>query len=253
VPWHSTTAAGANWTPGVYEIAGVGNIHSVSVGLSHVSGPGTFPLGVESSIVGGHAYVTQGDTIWSTRWVGYGGEAVITTLTSERIAGTFHFEAARSTGTEKSVTQGTFDVPITSSAGTAAGDTGHRIQGDVQGPFLATNAALSWPAGANPTLSVSASAGLTTLLISLEDVSGTGTYALDTLPPLRSITIVGRPGYPAGQWRTDRLGGSGTATVTSVTPQRIQGTFSATVVPTASGTIGPFPVSGTFDMGRAGP
>jgi hypothetical protein len=45
-------------------------------------------------------------------------------------------------------------------------------------------------------------------------------------------------------------------TIASVTADRIQGTFSATVVPPpvgAGGAIGNLTISGSFSLGRAGP
>jgi len=259
VNWQAATTQALNFAAGQFEIAGVATHNSISLVLAHIAGPGTFPLGVSAEMVGGHGNVTHSpavlsDTSWTTNWVGFGGEVVISTLSATRIAGTFHFNAGRSVvGSTRTVTAGAFDLPVTGAGGLAAGNTGHRFVGDIQGPFQAYTTVFSWPAGSGPTLSITAGSGMTNLSISVENVPGTGTYALDTLPPLRSITVVGRPGTPSGQWTSARPGGSGSVTVTSVTAQRIQGTFAATVAASAGGATGSFPVSGTFDMGRGGP
>jgi len=258
VSWGAASTSALNLFVGQLEITGVSSDYSVSLELAHVSAPDTFALGVGSSIIGGRGIVTWSfgdDTIWTTSAGNLGGEVIINTLTPSRVAGTFHFGAGlfSNPASTRTVTQGTFDIPITgTSAGLSAGDTGHRIEGSVPTAFIATNASLSWPATPSPTLSITAG-GFTNLLVSLENVPGTGTYALDTLPPLRSITVVSQPGAPAGQWTSARPGGGGSVIVTSVTPQRIRGTFSATVIALQSGTAASFPVSGVFDMGRAGP
>ncbi|MBM4183614.1 MAG: hypothetical protein FJ207_05240 [Gemmatimonadetes bacterium] len=261
VRWTAASTAVVNAYAGRYEISGIsaGDGYSIALQLGHVSLADTFPLGVGSTMIGGrgvlaldHGLVAE-DTIWTTDPLGYGGEVLITTLTTARVAGTFSFDAGLGTGSERTVTHGSFDLPITvGGGGPAPGNAGHRVEGNVPTAYRSTNASFSWPAGTSPTLAITAGAW-TSLLISIENVPGTGTYALDTLPPVRSIRVIGQPGAPVGMWSSARPGGSGSVTVTSVTPQRVQGTFSATVIAQQSGTVASFPVSGFFDMGRAGP
>ncbi|MEQ1855679.1 MAG: DUF6252 family protein [Longimicrobiales bacterium] len=251
--WYARSVGATNALPGHYEITGLGfgpGDYSLTLVLDHVSGIGTYALGVGPTIVGGNGYLSQSASTWSTTWTGEEGEVVVTALTATRIAGTFDFDADPNVATgAKAVTQGAFDVAVSAGLGPAAGNTGHWIAGDVHGPFIATAATLSYPPGATPTLSLSGSNSGTSLGINLEAVSAIGTFALDTLPPFRSISVVGAPTNPAAQWSSARVGGSGSVTVTSITPQRVQGTFTATVIGFAGGPTGPLVVSGTFDMG----
>src|SRR5678815_2774364 len=67
---------------------------SISLSLYNIAGPGTYPLGVNSTNFGGIGTVAEGATAWTTPLSGAAGTVNITSLTPTRIAGTFSFNAA---------------------------------------------------------------------------------------------------------------------------------------------------------------
>lgn len=270
--WDATYTLAVNGGPGQFHISGnAGNgRYGISLQLGHVTGADTFALGVGTEMVGGRAVVTSdvagsvlNDSVWTTDLPGFGGDVIITTLTPTRIAGTFSFVTAYEglisapgvgTATDRAVTQGAFDIPLAAGgAGLASGATGYRLEGTIGGtPYRAQNMAMIWPAGPNPTFALTAG-GVSALSISLAEMPGPGTYALDSLAPVRTISVIGRPGLPLARWSSNAPGGSGSVVITSVTPERIQGTFTATLAAVAGGASGTLAVSGAFDLGRAAP
>ena len=85
-------------TPGAYAIVGSkvqGGNDALSVVLSlfNIRGPGTYPLGMGGGTVGGLGTIGSQGGSWSTLLSGSAGTVTITTLTSDRIAGTFAFTA----------------------------------------------------------------------------------------------------------------------------------------------------------------
>lgn len=269
--WEATSMLAVNGAPGQFHISGNAGSgrYGISLQLEHVNAADTFALGVTSEMLGGRAILvadvtgTENDSVWTTNLPGYGGEVIITTLTPTRIAGTFTFETAYEglvsdagvgTATDRAVTQGSFDIPLASGgAGLASGSTGYRLEGVIGGtPYRAQNMAMTWPAGPAPTFALTAG-GVSALSISLAEMPGPGTYALDTIAPLRSISLIGRPGLPLARWVSSAPGGGGSVTITSVTPKRILGTFAATLVAVSGGATGTLAVSGFFDLGRTPP
>ncbi|HZJ56051.1 MAG TPA: DUF6252 family protein, partial [Myxococcaceae bacterium] len=93
---------------------------SISLSLYNIAGPGTYPLGVNSTNFGGIGTVAEGATAWTTPLSGAAGTVNITSLTPTRIAGTFSFNAAEvvNPSSTKSVTNGAFDMPVTGTPGT---------------------------------------------------------------------------------------------------------------------------------------
>lgn len=270
--WDATSTLAVNGAPGQFHIsgnAGAGR-YGISLQLNHVTAADTFALGVGTEMLGGRAIVVAdvagtviNDSVWTTDLPGYGGDVIITTLTPTRIAGTFTFTTSYEglinapgvgTATDRSVSQGSFDLPLASGgAGLASGATGYRLEGTIGGtPYRAQNMAMTWPAGPNPTFALTAG-GVSALGISLADVPGPGTYALDTIAPLRSISVIGRPGLSLARWWSSAPGGGGSVVITSVTPQRIQGTYTATLVAVSGGATGTLAVNGFFDLGRTAP
>lgn len=109
-------AAGA----GVYSIlvsqTADANALNLSMTLYHVTAPGTYPLGVDSTMSGGIGVVSNLDAGWATPLSGSAGSITITTLTSTRMAGTFAFTANAASGSAtgtRVVTGGSFDLPVT--------------------------------------------------------------------------------------------------------------------------------------------
>lgn len=84
------------------------------------------------------------------------------------------------------------------------------------------------------------------MAITLADVTGTGTYALEDGFPLRFAVVT--LGSAQGWGTTD--GGGGTLTISSFTSQRIQATFSFTAVPApnSSQSVNLSVTNGQFDL-----
>ncbi len=254
--WYARSVGATNPATGHFEITGLGfgpGDYSITLVLDHVSGPGTYALGVAPSVIGGNGYLSQSASTWSTTWRGDEGEVTITTLTATRIAGTFRFDADPNLATSpRIVTQGAFDVGMPSGAGPGGPNQGHWMEGTVNGPFIAAAATvLSYPGLGTPTLSISGGDGVTTIGINVQTVTAPGTFALSTISPVRSITVSGISSGVPVQWTSATAGGGGSVTVTSLTPDRIQGSFTATLIAYLGSVIPPpLVVSGTFDMGR---
>jgi hypothetical protein len=68
------------------------------------------------------------------------------------------------------------------------------------------------------------------LVLSLANASGPGTYSLNFSPSGGSSLLVGT--IKGGGWGTDFSGGTGSVTVTALTSNRIVGTFTADAPPT---------------------
>jgi hypothetical protein len=84
------------------------------------------------------------------------------------------------------------------------------------------------------------------LVLSFGNASATGTYSLTYLNQAGSSLIVGTPTLG---WGTDFTGGTGTATITTLTSNRVAGTFTADVVPSTGRTTGTVQVrNGRFDV-----
>ena len=269
-PWVSTTnqtaSSGANGVPGIVTLTGTKvvsatNYTTITLALGYLSGPGTYPLGVNQGTTAGGSglvFATQGTSIgtWSTNLLGNAGTVTITSLTSTRIVGTFQFTAppqsfTTTTGT-RTVTNGAFDLALPANFTVApATNKGSKITGTIGG--AAWNAATIVAIGANGAFGISAS----TDSLSLSLVTGRVVTAGATYP------IGGTGGTPGGvpgavmqiiktgtslAW-TSGSGASavGSFTITSFSGNRAAGNFSATLVGGA-GTSGSLTVTGTFDV-----
>ena len=94
---------GTNEVPGLVTITGTravsaGNATTITLTAGYLAGPGTYPLGVNFiSTAGGSALVStvQGSATntWATGFSGNAGTIVVNSLTSNRIVGTFQFNA----------------------------------------------------------------------------------------------------------------------------------------------------------------
>jgi hypothetical protein len=270
-PWNAEVAPTANnFAPGSWIITAIrttgANPLTLVLNLNNITGPGTYPLGVLDQMFGGWAQILgpqRSYAIWSTEDNGAAGQITISTLSATQIVGTFSFTAHPELGTVASgvrtVTDGAFDIPVTGGGGVAPPNRGSSVTATIgTSPFVASEATNTLTNGGSPLLTIVASNFLipsTTQVLhfSLASITGAGTYALsDVTPPLRTITW----GYTAGSqvagWSS--AGGSGTVTISSLTAERIVGTFTATLIGhTWSGVPGPLPpisISGSFSLGR---
>lgn len=257
--WASASSAAAiRSAAGLYSLTAlnVTGDYSLIFTLYNIGATGTYPLGTGLQLYGGLVTVSKpGTTGWSTPLNGAAGQISITTLTATRIAGTFSFTASPliGTGSSLTVTNGTFDVPVTGSVPFAAlpDNVGGRFGGTINGSAFAVAQATALVTTSNPaTLTIVASNGERNLTMSLANFTGAGSYTLSAATPVRSLQMSGAPGNLIATWNSQSSGGSGTVVITSITAARIIGSYSATLAPLAGGASGNLTVTGTFDIGR---
>lgn len=241
----AATATATSTIPGSYFLTGTKvtsttNYLSLTIALYNIAATGTYPLGVTSTIFGGIGGVYQQSTAtvasWSTPLSGASGMVTVSTLTTSRIAGTFAFTAAPTVGSTSTriVTNGSFDLPVTGSAGTLPPNAGSSITARLNGT--------SWTAAA--VVNVGYSSGLLffggatgagnptyQLGFTLGPLTGPGTYSFTRLGP----TTLSVLSTSQSQVWDSHIGGTGSVVVTDLTTARIKGSFTATLPP-ASGT-----------------
>jgi len=231
-------------------------VRSITLSLYNVRGTGTYALGVLPNVIGGIATYGQGGAGLASAWVtplnGHAGSVTLTALTATRIAGTFSYDASDNAGSFRHVTEGQFDVPLSSGGALPAvpDNAGGRLTGTVGG--AAYNASLLAVTQSGPTgVAFSSTSDTLAVTISLSGVTAAGTYDITTQSAATGrYIVVTRSGVsPVPSWGTGN-GTSGSIVVTSLTSTRVKGTFTATLGPQAnSGASTPLSVSGDFDVG----
>jgi hypothetical protein len=248
-------------TPGAYLVNGQrlagASSSAITLTLYNIRGPGTYPLGIGPTGVGGTAVLAEEGRGWLTPLSGASGTVTVSTVTATDIAGTFAFIAEPAVGgaaSPRNVTEGRFDFPVrvNGSVGPLPDNAGSRLSATIGGmPWNAATIAAS--AVQSSILAIAASNTSRTLSLSLSGIDGPGTYTLSPTSPSRTITVVGPDGDPQGSnccWGTMQ-GSTGSVTITSRTAARVIGTFSANLLPLPnSGATAPLVItSGTFDIG----
>lgn len=240
-------------TMGGSKVVSATDYTTITLTLGYLSGPGTYPLGVNhATTAGGLATVSvqQGSTlgVWTTGLTGAAGTLTIATLTSTRMTGTFQFSATPQLGTSatgtKVVTNGMFDLPLASGFSLApASNHGSKVNATIGG--VSWNGASVVALGANGVISMAA----TTDTLSLSMVTGTVVSTGNSYPvgPGGIQMTVIRTGT-SRNWASGTGGSVGTFTVTSLVGNRATGTFSATLVPGATTTGSLVITNGTFDV-----
>jgi hypothetical protein len=245
--------------PGIYSISGVqSNGYIMVIGLFNISGPGTYPLGVGPLVPGGFGQVSNAAGGWVTPQSGEAGSITITTLTSSRITGTFNFVATALTGTAtgtRTITNGSFDLEVKpqGTIGPLPANAGSRLSATIGGTNFNAAAVIGQLVTiGTPIITITGSNDARSLTISLTGVTTAGTYPLTSTPQSRTINVSNNVNPFSNTWSSNAQGGSGSVTITALTPSRIQGTFTATLPPapgsTTTGTVGV--TNGTFDVGR---
>jgi hypothetical protein len=245
--------SGGAVTPGSLIISGTqvqtgsSNYRSLILVLGFVTGPGTYPLGVNNGTTAGGTgtvVVVDGGTVtnYLTPFSGDAGSVTITSLGSNAV-GTFEFTAPPllGGGANQVVTDGSFDVPLPASfvAATNAGRGSTMTATSLGG--AAWNGATIVGVGTAASFAISAT---------------TDTYSL-TLTPLTTPAINTAYAVPAqiqilvSQVATiNGWGGAlstGTVTFTALGP-RVIGTFNGTLAPVGA-TVGSIVIiGGTFDV-----
>ena len=115
--WSATgTITVSRQQPNFIGIAGTGfaggTAYALVLGIGNAPGPGTHSLDVYNGGDGSSLTIGGQTTGWSTAFQGGGGTVTITTLTSNRVTGTFSGTLLPSSGSGGNlvVTNGTFDV-----------------------------------------------------------------------------------------------------------------------------------------------
>jgi hypothetical protein len=239
------------------EVISVGNSLSISFSLYNIVDTGSYALGGTTSIVGGTASLTALSGTWQTPMSGAAGTVHLTTYTATRVAGTFEFTApglnGTAIGTTRVVTAGAFDVVLTGTIVPPGPKDGAIVTGTFGAdPF---NAAFVSPLpSANNGFVFGADNNQYALILIMDSIAAPGTYGLNILAPFHNMTVGAGIGDTTGLhccWGTSP-GDSATIVVTSITANRVKGTFTAKLQPQA-GHPGLQPLvitNGTFDVGR---
>ena len=111
--WRSTKAGDKGSHSGtIYAVVGLNGSYTIALGIAGLTAPGTVDLSLASGN-GSNAIVSNTVGAWSTAFNGGSGTITVTTLTANRIAGTFSFDAAAGSGNATGTLQvrnGNFDV-----------------------------------------------------------------------------------------------------------------------------------------------
>jgi hypothetical protein len=241
--------------PGTYTLVGSNRAvtQTLSITLYNIREAGVYPLGVGVSVPGGSGLVSDQTGGWATIQSGDAGTIDITTLTDSRMAGTFNFVAEALSGTATGtveVTNGEFDLavkpngtvpPLPDYAGSTLNAT---FNGE---PFTAANVMAADPRLTQGIFTLVGDNSGFGVAFSVASVTGPGTYELSSPS---TIGVTGDGSDPTVCCWNSNPGGSGSVTVTSMTATRIQGTFTATLLPTfGSELTGEMMVEGSFDAG----
>lgn len=230
--------------PGTYVLTGTkaasaSDYLTTTVTLYNIAATGTYPLGVTGVVFGGIGSVFQasGATVgtWLTPLSGASGTVTVSTLTSSRIAGTFAFIAAGSLDATsiRTVTNGSFDMPVTGSAGTLPANRGGSMTARINGaPWTAATVVVVGYSSGTLAFGGSTAAGNPTynLTFVIGSMTGPGTYPFNSTGPIRTLSVTS-----GTQVWSSQLGGTGAVVVTDLTTARVRGSFTATLPP-ASGT-----------------
>jgi len=98
---------------GVLAVAGQdGSVRQIQLRVINFAGQGTYSLGSGNMHLATLVTGTTAGEMYTANMIAGTGSIVITESTASRVAGTFSFTARNTAGDTKSVTNGTFDVPI---------------------------------------------------------------------------------------------------------------------------------------------
>ncbi len=229
---------------------------NITLTLHSVSATGSFPLGTSFDVRGGRGSYGEMNAIWATETDARSGTVTVTALTSTRIAGTFEFTAAPGRGNastvNRTITEGRFDLPLSFAPPAMPANAGKTMTATLNGTAWTAPNIVVQPLAGNQ-LNISTSGGTYSVSLNLAAITGPGTYALGTAAPLRAIIVGGGTGGINSPNCCYGLNASdtGTVTITTLTADRVIGTFSATLgaqpVNQATGTM--VITNGKFDLG----
>ncbi|MCC7052955.1 MAG: hypothetical protein IT355_06770 [Gemmatimonadaceae bacterium] len=251
--WSSTTASATATPGGIFTLTGVqaGSGVGVTMTIYHIGAPGTYPLGVGSTVAGGLASVVEGTSGWSTPLSGAAGTVTVTSVSPTRIGGSFAFTAPRVTGASglatRAITTGLFDVPVSGPATLVVPDNaGGKMTWGVGSTAHTASSIASVSAPSAGVLTFAGSNTAQTLSIIVSEYTGTGIYILGS-GASRSVRLT--QVAPGGVWGGTNASTTGSLTVTTATASRIIGSLSVTLQPVGGTTGGTVRVFATFDIG----
>lgn len=203
----------------------INNGVGVILTLSIVSGPGTYPLGVNpGSNAGGTGSVIVTPDSWLTPLNGAAGSVEITTRTATRIAGTFEFDASPLVPgpPDVAVTAGEFDITVASGLPALPNGSGGSL-------ITATIGGDPWNAATISQVSGGASFGGTTTdyTVNFVGVVAPGAYDLGSGPGKWQCQV-SRTGT-AEAWAVTSEDSVGTIIFITILPGRMQGIFNGTI------------------------
>ena len=112
--WRSLKASDkASRSGTIYAVVGLNLPYTLSLGIAGLTGPGTVNLNVSAGGNGSSAIIANSVGGWGTAFNGGSGTITVTTLTANRIVGTFSFDAPAGSGAATGTLQvrnGKFDV-----------------------------------------------------------------------------------------------------------------------------------------------
>jgi hypothetical protein len=260
----TATVDGASWTSAAFVTQATGNPGgafalvggtgtaggtTLSIVLFNVDAPGTYPLGVSGTQRGGIATITVGASTQSTPLSGVAGTVTVTAISATHITGTFAFDAGAAPHVV-SVTQGSFDLPVTTSGGSiaVAPYAGNSFAGTLNAaPWVAATVVMvSPPSSATVAVGVGNDAYQFNAIVS--GWTGVGTYALGSGV---SRQVSGIKMGTTQSWGGTGGASSGSITVTAQTATRMQGSYDVTLAPAGGGASGNLHLVGNFDFGIA--
>ena len=198
----------------------------VTLSLSYIDGPGTYPLGVNFlTNAGGTAIVSKASEFWTTPMSGAAGSVTITMRTATRIAGTFAFTAEKTVGEGAPivVTDGEFD--ITKAAGLPALPTGKGSTLSADLGDAHWNAATISVEAAGEHIGGSSTDYVMGLSVNQTPVAGRS-YAIG-----RDATVSSERADNNDSWLSATQDSVGYISISRVTSERLEGTFAGHLDP----------------------
>jgi hypothetical protein len=234
------------------------NSQSITLLLTNIPGPGTYPLGTGGGVAGGTAIYVSNGAGWITPLSGAAGTVTLTTVSDSRIAGSFSFTADASTGGAtgtKAVTNGAFDLPVTTtgSFGAVSARNLNVLKATIGGQGY--NAATIASGTSSGAIIASGVNDRYSLSITFVNLTAPGTYPVGNAV-LGSVVVGAGVGVsstgPGCCWGTYNAGSTGSVVVTAMTATQVIGTFSLTLQPGApGGATAPLTIAnGEFTIGR---
>ena len=250
--WSSSSSSAVGVASGVFTIAGAdASGTALSLTLYNIGKPGTYPLGVGGTIFGGTAVISKGADGWWTALTGIAGSVTITAVSGTHIAGMFSFNATPLTGGAagtRSVTNGSFDIDVSSSVSVAApANAGNAVAATLGGQPWNAATAVMVGAPSSGTLFVGWTNDTYSVNLSVTGFTGIGTYVMNTgVARYFSVTQTGTN----KTWGWSGATNTGSVVVTSVSASRVVGTFNVTLQPGGgSPGTGNLTFVGAFDLG----